>query len=88
MNRMIRGGKLCIETNGDQSTVEVAGTGKDILFNWTALTHQICRQLDVEPSILALAMPGMLRDYERKQLKGVKTERFEASFEKTGGARE
>lgn len=85
MNNMIRGGKLCIETNGDRSTVEIAGTPSDLLFNWTALTYQICKSLHTDPLSLALVMPGMLRDYEQKQLKDSKMERFDAHFVKTGG---
>lgn len=28
-----KGGKLSITTDGDQSTVDIVGTGQDILFN-------------------------------------------------------
>jgi len=63
-----RGGKLSISTNGDEAAVEIAGTGTDILFNWTALTYQVCREMGISPVILAASMPHMIADYERRQL--------------------
>lgn len=45
MDGNIRGGTLLIRTAGDQSEVEVSGTRMDIIFNWTALTNQICQTI-------------------------------------------
>ncbi len=45
MDGNIRGGTLLIRTVGDQSEVEVSGTRMDIIFNWTALTNQICQTI-------------------------------------------
>ena len=52
MDRNVRGGTLLIRTVGDQSEVEVSGTRMDIIFNWTALTNQICQTIGVPPIAL------------------------------------
>lgn len=64
----VRGGVLSIRTCGDQSDVEVAGTRKDILFNWVAITHQVSRMLNVPPEMLAIAMPVAVRNYLKHDL--------------------
>ena len=58
MDRNVRGGTLLIRTAGDQSEVEISGASADIIFNWTALTHQVSKALNVP--LVALAGPGML----------------------------
>ena len=57
MDGNIRGGTLLIRTVGDQSEVEVSGTRMDIIFNWTALTNQICQTIGAPPIALAAITP-------------------------------
>ena len=64
-----RGGKLSITTQGDRSQVEVAGTPVDIIFNWTALTNQVCKTLGVPPIALAAMLPQMVSEYQGTALK-------------------
>lgn len=40
------------------------GSRKDLVFNWTAITSQVCKELGIPPFLLAAAMPDMVRDYE------------------------
>ena len=47
MDRNVRGGTLLIKTTGDQSEVEISGSSADIMFNWTALTHQVSKTLNI-----------------------------------------
>ena len=61
--------KLYIETGTETSHVEIIGTRQDILFNWTALTHQICRKLGYSPLQLSLMLPGLIDGYQRNALK-------------------
>ena len=68
MDRNVRGGTLLIRTAGDQSEVEVSGTRMDIIFNWTALTNQICQTIGVPPIALAAMMTGLISDYKRNAL--------------------
>ena len=58
-----RGGVLSIRTDGDRSDVVVGGTKEGVLFNWVALTHQVCKSLNVSPVLLAASMPGAIADY-------------------------
>ena len=58
-----RGGVLSIRTDGDRSDVVLSGRNTDILFNWVALTHQVCKSLNVSPVLLAASMPGAIADY-------------------------
>lgn len=69
MDRNVRGGTLLIKTAGAQSEVEVSGTRMDIIFNWTALTNQICQTIGVPPIALAAMLPGLISDYKRNALK-------------------
>ena len=69
MDRNVRGGTLLIRTAGDQSEVEVSGTRMDIIFNWTALTNQICQTIGLPPIVLAAMLPGLISDYQRNVLK-------------------
>lgn len=69
MDRNVRGGILLIRTAGDQSEVEVSGTPRDIMFNWTALTHQVSKALNIPPIALAGMLPGLLQDYQSHALK-------------------
>lgn len=49
MDRNVRGGTLLIKTTGDQPEVEISGSSADIMFNWTALTHQVSKTLNIPP---------------------------------------
>ncbi len=61
MDTNVRGGTLLIRTAGDQSM--------DIIFNWTALTNQICQTIGAPPIALAAMLPGLISDYQRNALK-------------------
>lgn len=80
MEKEVIGGTLFIKTTGDSSEVAVEGTRRDILFNWTALTNQICKTLGTSPALLAVAMPHMIRDYQQHSLK------YEIKMEGKAGA--
>ncbi|MCI8538275.1 MAG: hypothetical protein HFF18_06375 [Oscillospiraceae bacterium] len=69
MDKNIRGGTLLIRTAGEQSNVEISGTRTDIIFNWTALTNQICQTIGLSPLALAVMMPEMISDYRRNAIK-------------------
>ena len=58
-----RDGALSIRTDGDRSEVRISWSNNDILFNWVALTHQVCKSLNVSPILLAASMPGAIADY-------------------------
>lgn len=58
-----------IRTVGDSSEVEISGTAQDIMFNWTALTNQVCKTFDIHPALLAMSMSQMIRDYQQHALK-------------------
>ena len=65
-----KSGKLSITTDGDQSTVDIVGTGQDILFNWISLTHSIVSSLHIPVELLALSLPTMMARYEKEDLRG------------------
>ena len=65
-----KGGKLSIPTDGDQSTIDIVGTGQDILFNWIALTHSIVSRLHIPVELLTLSLPTMMARYEKEDLRG------------------
>lgn len=69
MDRNVRGGTLLIRTAGDQSEVEISGASADIIFNWTALTHQVSKALNVPLVALAAMLPHLVSDYQRTALK-------------------
>ena len=69
MDRNVRGGTLLIKTTGDQSEVEISGSSTDIMFNWTALTHQVSKTLNIPPVSLAAMLPHLVGDYQRTALK-------------------
>lgn len=85
MQGKVRSGKLSIETHGDQSTAEICGSGEDIIFNWTALTDQICKALHISPAALAASMPRMIADYERRSLKQTQAVDISALCRQMGG---
>lgn len=58
-------GTLSITTDGEQSQVQISGTPADIMFNWTALTHQVSETLGIEPVALAVGLPQLVSDYKR-----------------------
>ena len=62
MDKNVRGGTLLISTIGNRSNVEISGTKADILFNWTALPHQICKTAGIPPIALAAMLPQLVRD--------------------------
>lgn len=64
-----KSGKLSITTDGDQSTVDIVGTGQDILFNWIALTHSIVSRLHIPVELLAVSLPTMMARYEKEDLR-------------------
>lgn len=69
-----------IRTAGDGSEVEISGTAQDIMFNWTALTNQVCKTFNIPPALLAMSMPQMIRDYQQHALK------YEIKMEGKAGA--
>ena len=64
-----KSGKLSITTDGDQSTVDIVGTGQDILFNWISLTYSIVSRLHIPVELLALSLPAMMARYEKEDLR-------------------
>lgn len=48
----------------DSPRMSILGSRKDLVFNWTAITSQVCKELGIPPFLLAAAMPDMVRDYE------------------------
>lgn len=64
-----KSGKLSITTDGAESTVEIEGTGQDILFNWIALTHSIVSRLHIPVELLTLSLPTMMARYEKEDLR-------------------
>lgn len=64
-----KSGKLSIPTDGAESTVEIEGTGQDILFNWISLTHSIVSSLHIPVELLALSLPTMMARYEKENLR-------------------
>lgn len=61
---MERESKLYIKTTNSQSEAEISGTQAEIMFNWAALTNQICRKLHLHPAQLSLMLPGLLGNYQ------------------------
>ena len=64
-----KGGKLSITTDGDQSTVDIVGTGQEILYNWIVLTHSIVSSLHIPVELLSLRLPTMMARYEKEDLR-------------------
>ena len=62
---MERKSKLYIETDHGQSQAEIVGTPSEIMFNWSALTNQICLKLNLSQTHLAFMLPGLLGTYQR-----------------------
>ena len=60
---MERKSKLYIVTDHGQSQAEIVGTPSEIMFNWSALTNQICLKLNLPPTQLAFMLPGLLGTY-------------------------
>lgn len=56
-------------TEKDGPQMRILGDKADLLFNWTAITSQVCKELGIPPFLLAATMPDMIRDYD-KTLKG------------------
>lgn len=56
--------KLYIETTNNRSEAEISGTPAEIMFNWAALTNQICQKLHLHPAQLSLMLPGLLGSYQ------------------------
>lgn len=69
MDKNVRGGTLLIKTAGDHSDVEISGAFADIMFNWTALTHQVSKVLNISSIVLAAMLPQMVSDYQRTAIK-------------------
>lgn len=65
-----KSGKLSITTDGAESTVEIEGTGQDILFNLLALTHTVANRLQIPLELLALSLPTMMAQFEKEALRG------------------
>lgn len=63
---------LRIETDmtTGHSEVEVAGTPSKILFNLTAITCQVCEELNIPPEAWAAMMPSIIQGYKNTVLKG------------------
>lgn len=63
---------LRIETDmtTGHSEVEIAGTPSKILFNLTAITCQVCEELNIPPEAWAAMMPSVIREYKNTALKG------------------
>lgn len=52
-------------TEKDGPQMRILGDLKDLVFNWTAITSQVCKELGIPPFLLAASMPDMVRDYEK-----------------------
>lgn len=51
------------EKGGPQLTI--VGNKKDMVFNWTAITSQVCKELGIPPILLAASMPSMVQEYDK-----------------------
>lgn len=78
-------GRLCVESSGAQTKVEVQGKRTDVMFNWTVLTHTICKDLGIPPLALAGMLPTLIQDYEKKILKGAAMFDLSAIKKQAGG---
>lgn len=82
---MERKSKLYIETNHEKSEAEIVGTPSEIMFNWSALTNQICLKLNLSPAQLALMLPGLLGTYRRTLRESVEFDLAAARGQKKEG---
>ena len=62
---------LGITTNSEGAKMNIIGSQKDMVFNWTAITSQVCRELGIPAILLAASLPQMVADYDRLFLKEV-----------------
>lgn len=62
-------GALSIKTTGDKSEVTIEGTPVDAIFNWTALTNQICETYKIPAVFFAANLLPWLQEYRSKDLK-------------------
>ena len=82
---MDRKSKLYIETDHKRSEAEIVGTPSEIMFNWAALTNQICLKLNLPPTQLALMLPGLLGSYQRTLREAVEFDLAAARNQRKGG---
>lgn len=82
---MERKSKLYIETDHGQSEAEIVGTPSEIMFNWSALTNQICLKLNLSPTQLAFMLPGMLGTCQRILRESVEVDLAAARGQKKEG---
>ncbi len=68
-----------------KSEVEIGGTPPLLLFNLTALTSQVCEELNIPPEAYAVHLLQYIRDYREKMLKGKIAVGFNP-IKKEGGA--
>ncbi len=66
-----RSHRLSIETDAKTgvSNVEVVGNAKQLIFNLTALTAQVCEEIGIPPEVWALALPEAIETYKNVFLK-------------------
>lgn len=53
-------GEISIKTADCQSMVRIEGCREGILFNWVMATKTVCQELNIQPSSLAVIMPGLI----------------------------
>ncbi len=80
-------GKLHIETNGEQSMVEIMGKRDDVIFNWTALTYAICQSLGLSPRTMVDMLPSLLEKYQKDVLESIFAVDREALKGRKGGGK-
>ena len=82
---MERKSKLYIKTDHGRSEAEISGTPAEIMFNWSALTNQICLKFNLSPAQLALMLPGLLGTYRRTLRESVEFDLAAARGQKKEG---
>lgn len=68
---MAKQSTLSITTTDAGVQMNIIGSKKDMLFNWTAITSQVIQELGMPPVVLAASLPQMVAEYERVYLKEV-----------------
>lgn len=82
---MERKSKLYIETDKRRSEAEITGTPTEIMFNWVALTNQICQKLHLHPAQLSYMLPGLLGNYQHTIREAVEFDLSAVRHQQKGG---
>lgn len=62
--------RLSVESSANckNSSVEICGSGTEILFNLTVLIRDVCRNLGIPPVVFAQSLPAAIHKYEKDLL--------------------